>query len=146
VMRALPGNEAAVTKTLPNDTRVVDRLEVQQANGRAWKKVADGAGTEGWVEAQFLEPAPRVAAPPRAPAPPIAPSATPSSGVASARQPQPPAQRSAVDRACSEFASQADAQAWLRSDPRDLSGLDTDRNGIACENLPPPRDTVRVPR
>ena len=47
---------------------------------------------------------------------------------------------------CSDFQSQADAQAVLRADPTDPNRLDTDRDGIACESNPPPRDTVRVPR
>ena len=47
---------------------------------------------------------------------------------------------------CSAFASQADAQAVLRADPRDPNGLDGDRDGIACESNRGPRDLVRVPR
>ena len=47
---------------------------------------------------------------------------------------------------CPDFASQALAQAVLRADPTDPNQLDTDRDGIACENNPPPRDVVRVPR
>jgi micrococcal nuclease len=46
---------------------------------------------------------------------------------------------------CNDFRSQADAQAVLRADPS-ANRLDTDRDGIACESNPPPRDTVRVPR
>ena len=44
------------------------------------------------------------------------------------------------------FRSQAEAQAVLRADPSDSNRLDADRDGIACESLPPPRDTVPVPR
>jgi micrococcal nuclease len=47
---------------------------------------------------------------------------------------------------CPAFASQADAQAVLRADPRDPNGLDGDRDGIACESNPAPRDVVRVGR
>lgn len=47
---------------------------------------------------------------------------------------------------CSDFKSQADAQAYLRMYPSDPSKLDTDKDGIACENNPAPRDTNRVPR
>lgn len=47
---------------------------------------------------------------------------------------------------CSDFRSQAEAQAVLRADPSDPNRLDPDRDGIACESNAPPRDTVRVPR
>jgi endonuclease YncB( thermonuclease family) len=41
---------------------------------------------------------------------------------------------------CSHFKSHADAQAVLRADPSDPNRLDTDRDGIACESNPDPRD------
>jgi endonuclease YncB( thermonuclease family) len=47
---------------------------------------------------------------------------------------------------CSAFASQAQAQAVLRADPRDPNRLDADRDGIACETNRAPRDLVPVPR
>ena len=47
---------------------------------------------------------------------------------------------------CSHFASQAEAQAVLRADPSDPNVLDRNRDGVACETNPPPRDTRRVPR
>jgi hypothetical protein len=47
---------------------------------------------------------------------------------------------------CNAFQSQAEAQAVLRADPRDPNRLDTDRDGIACENNPAPRDSTPVPR
>jgi hypothetical protein len=47
---------------------------------------------------------------------------------------------------CSDFQSQADAQAVLRADPSDANRLDGDRNGIACESNPAPTDLVPVPR
>jgi hypothetical protein len=47
---------------------------------------------------------------------------------------------------CPDFASQAQAQAVLRADPSDPNALDTDRDGLACETRPQPRDPVRVPR
>jgi hypothetical protein len=47
---------------------------------------------------------------------------------------------------CPDFASQADAQAVLRADPTDPNELDRDRDGIACETRPAPRDLVAVPR
>src|SRR5581483_12321833 len=36
---------------------------------------------------------------------------------------------------CSDFASQADAQAALLADPSDPNGLDQNNNGIACEEF-----------
>jgi hypothetical protein len=48
---------------------------------------------------------------------------------------------------CSDFASQAEAKAVLRADPRDPNRLDQGGvPGVACESNPPPRDTVLVPR
>jgi micrococcal nuclease len=46
---------------------------------------------------------------------------------------------------CPDFASQAQAQAVLRADPRDPNGLDADNDGIACEGNRAPRDLVPVP-
>jgi hypothetical protein len=146
VMRALPGSEAPLKKLLPVGTWVVDREQVQQDGGRSWKKVADGAGVEGWVESQFLiPPTPQPAAPPatvRAP-PPLATAAAavPTAFITSAPQPTPLAQPISRDPNCSDFASQADAQAWLRANPRDSSGLDSDGDGVACESRPAPKDT-----
>ncbi len=47
---------------------------------------------------------------------------------------------------CTDFPSQAYAQAVLRADPSDPNKLDTDRDGITCESRPNPKDLVRVPR
>jgi len=47
---------------------------------------------------------------------------------------------------CNDFQNQADAQAVLRADPTDPNRLDTDRDGVACESNPAPRDNVRVSR
>jgi hypothetical protein len=48
---------------------------------------------------------------------------------------------------CGDFASQAQAQAVLRADPRDPNGLDgNDNDGIACESRPSPTDRVPVLR
>ena len=47
---------------------------------------------------------------------------------------------------CTDFGSQAEAQAVLRADPSDPNQLDLRRDGLACGNNPPPRDTRRVPR
>lgn len=47
---------------------------------------------------------------------------------------------------CSDFASQADAQAVLSLDPSDPNELDGDRDGIACPDLPAPRNLAPVAR
>ncbi|MFE7512567.1 hypothetical protein [Streptomyces sp. NPDC057540] len=47
---------------------------------------------------------------------------------------------------CSDLASQADAQAVLRFEPGDPNRLDEDRNGIACPDLPGPKDDKPVRR
>lgn len=47
---------------------------------------------------------------------------------------------------CDRFASQADAQAVLRITPADPNKLDEDGDGIACPDLPSPKDTKRVER
>jgi hypothetical protein len=48
---------------------------------------------------------------------------------------------------CADFASQAQAQAVLRADPRDPNNLDgNDNDGIACETRPSPFDRVPVVR
>jgi hypothetical protein len=45
---------------------------------------------------------------------------------------------------CADFDNQAQAQQVLRADPSDPNGLDPDRNGIACSNLPAPQDLNKV--
>ncbi|MFF3648328.1 hypothetical protein ACFYXV_06675 [Streptomyces sp. NPDC002181] len=47
---------------------------------------------------------------------------------------------------CPDFASQADAQAVLRFAPADPNHLDADRKGIACPDLPAPKDVKPVRR
>ena len=47
---------------------------------------------------------------------------------------------------CGDFASQAQAQAVLRADPRDPNRLDADNDGIACESNRNPKDLVPVQR
>ncbi|RAJ45342.1 excalibur calcium-binding domain-containing protein [Kitasatospora sp. SolWspMP-SS2h] len=42
----------------------------------------------------------------------------------------------AADLNCSDFATQPQAQAVLDADPSDPNHLDTDNDGIACEDLP----------
>ena len=57
-----------------------------------------------------------------------------------------PAAAQPADLDCSDFASQATAQANLRANPADLHGLDPDADGIACEGNQPPCDTTPVNR
>ncbi|MAG37550.1 MAG: hypothetical protein CL878_15040 [Dehalococcoidia bacterium] len=47
---------------------------------------------------------------------------------------------------CTDFPSQAQAQAVLRAAPNDPNQLDDDRDGIACESQPTPNDLTPVPR
>jgi hypothetical protein len=47
---------------------------------------------------------------------------------------------------CLDAGTQANAQAMLRADPSDPLQLDSDRNGIACEINPEPRDLTPVRR
>lgn len=47
---------------------------------------------------------------------------------------------------CTDFVSQADAQAVLRADPTDPNGLDRDVDGIACETNRAPRDMAPATR
>ncbi|MDP2709788.1 MAG: hypothetical protein Q8O56_01095 [Solirubrobacteraceae bacterium] len=47
---------------------------------------------------------------------------------------------------CAYFASQADAQAVLRYQMSDPNDLDDDYDGIACPDLPGPKDRKPVPR
>ncbi|WP_158820793.1 hypothetical protein [Streptomyces sp. NRRL S-515] len=47
---------------------------------------------------------------------------------------------------CEDLASQADAQAVLRFQPADPNDLDDDGNGIACPDLPGPKDVKPVRR
>jgi Excalibur calcium-binding domain len=42
----------------------------------------------------------------------------------------------AVERDCADFASQAEAQAALESDPTDPEMLDANHDGVACEEYP----------
>lgn len=49
-------------------------------------------------------------------------------------------------RNCSDFPSQAAAQAALRANPSDPNGLDRDKDGIACESNRAPKDLKPVPR
>jgi hypothetical protein len=114
------------------------------------------AGAQPWpLDAQGPPPAAAPSPPPAAaavPAPPPAPAPAPVPAPA-APQPAPPSAAAPpppvllVDQYnCSDFRSQAEAQAVLRADPRDPNQLDTDRDGIACESNRAPFDRTPVPR
>ena len=47
---------------------------------------------------------------------------------------------------CDDFATQAQAQAVLRADPSDPNRLDGNRDGVACEDWPAPKDRTPVAR
>lgn len=47
-----------------------------------------------------------------------------------------PAAGAQTDLNCDDFEFQEDAQAVLDQDPSDPNGLDSDNDGIACEDLP----------
>ena len=86
-------------------------------------------------------PDPSASSPPRsAPAPGASGTARPSAGVAG----RAGGRGTRID--CPDFPNQAAAQAVLRADPSDPHHLDLDRDGIACEKNPPPRDVERVRR
>ena len=86
-------------------------------------------------------PDPSASSPSRpAPAPGVSGSAPPAAGGAG----RAGGRGSRID--CPDFPNQAAAQAVLRADPSDPHHLDLDRDGIACEKNPPPRDTERVRR
>lgn len=56
----------------------------------------------------------------------------------------PAAEVEAARHTCANYPNQAAAQRAYRADPIGLAGLDADRDGIACENLPGPFDRVPV--
>jgi len=84
------------------------------------------------------------AAPPPANAPSPAADARSAPLAPATRLVLPGARGDALD--CQDFPDQASAQAVLRVDPADPHRLDADRDGLACEELPPPRDTDPVGR
>jgi len=82
-------------------------------------------------------------APSPAPTPPPTPAPTPTPSPAF----NPQAYLGQGDKYnCTDFASQAQAQSVLRADPSDPNVLDGNRDGIACEGNPAPRDLTPVPR
>jgi hypothetical protein len=116
-------------------------------------------GTPKPAAGPSLSPSPgRSPVPGRSPSPAAA--SRPTQTPAATPEPQPPVTSSDLPTGfdptrylgqgnayeCSSFASQAEAQAVLRADPTDPNVIDRNRDGMACEDNPPPYDTVRVPR
>jgi micrococcal nuclease len=91
------------------------------------------------------QPADNVGSVPQAPVPPLGAVETPAASTSTGFDPTQYIGQ-ANRHNCSDFRSQADAQAVLRADPSDPNRLDTDREGIACQSNPDPRDLVKVPR
>jgi micrococcal nuclease len=111
-----------------------------------WSPDTCGGNTQ--ASAQVPQTAPQPVSPPQ-PAPkaqPPAPAQPPPAQAPAGFNPQ--AYLGQGDRYnCSDFASQAQAQAVLRADPSDPNKLDgTDRDGIACETRPGPYDRNPVRR
>ena len=110
----------------------------------------DPPGLTGPGPTTLPAPPPRPAPAPALVPPPPPPASAPAPGAV----PPPPAtfdptgyigQGDRYD--CSDFRSQAEAQAVLRADPSDPNRLDQgDPPGIACEGNPAPYDRVPVPR
>jgi len=57
-MRDRPGASGAVVKTAPDGAILQVIGPDQPADGRTWRHVKDESGAEGWVAADFVEPAP----------------------------------------------------------------------------------------
>ena len=57
--------------------------------------------------------------------------------------PHKPAAAQSTQRDCSSFGSQQSAQAELERDPSDPYGLDTDGNGVACDDYDPSASTTQ---
>jgi micrococcal nuclease len=121
--------------TYPPDVRHAERF-------RALQQAARDAGRGLWSACQDVPPPP--------------PELPPTGDTLSAAPPAPPPASPGFDPSrylgqgdaynCNAFPSQAAAQAVLRADPSDPNLLDRDRDGIACESNPLPRDLVPVPR
>ena len=98
------------------------------SDGRVYRVKTERSGTTSppvpLPEAEVPEPpAPPEPAPPPEPVP--APSGDP-----------PPGEPPQGDLDCSDFATQAEAQAVLDADPSDPHGLDGEGDGVPCESLP----------
>lgn len=95
--------------------------------------------------APIIQPIPANIGPIPSPTPtPVAATAVPTSVAGATATPFPGTPGDIFN--CSDFPSQAAAQAYLRQFPSDPSHLDADNDGIACENNPAPFDLNRVPR
>jgi uncharacterized protein YgiM (DUF1202 family) len=57
-LRERPGQSAPVVKTVPEGTILQVVGADQPMDGKGWKNVRDDTGTQGWIAAELLEPAP----------------------------------------------------------------------------------------
>ena len=135
----------ALQLTIPPNVRYVDPIRdavaAARENGRVlWSACADAGSTDTDYEATLDDDAipPPVPPPPSGPPPGVAPPGPPPV--------LPVSKPTGGDKNCSDFPNQAAAQAYLRADPSDPSGLARDKDGIACESNRAPKDLVRVPR
>jgi len=133
-------------------------VDPERGNPEPDEPAAAGSDPNAIAPATAREPsaAPTSTAPPAGGAPSGTPPPTRSPRPASASRTPTPAPPADFDPSrfigrgnafeCTAFASQAEAQAVLRADPTDPNVIDQNRDGLACETNPPPRDTRRVPR
>ena len=94
-------------------------------DGRVYRVKTERSGT---TSPPVPVPEAEVPEPPAPPEPAPAPDPVPSG--------EPPGASPQEDLDCSDFASQAEAQAVLDADPSDPHGLDAEGDGVPCESLP----------
>jgi hypothetical protein len=111
---------------------------------RATASPASASSARSTASPATASPAPAVETPPAAGTAPESPPTTPSLLPPGFDPSRYLGRGNAYE--CSSFASQAEAQAVLRADPTDPNVIDRNRDGIACEDNPPPRDNQRVTR
>lgn len=126
----------AVQLTIQPNSRYADRFAAAVQSARD-----QGLGLWTSCFAAAPPPEPIQSPPPEQVASPPPPTATPVPA-----PPKPVDQPIVGDKNCSDFSSQAAAQAELRARPSDPYGLDRDKDGIACESNKAPKDLNRVPR
>ena len=98
-------------------------------DGRVYRVKTERSGTAGPPV-----PVPGAEVPQRAPAP--EPTPTPEPAPAPTPSGEPPGDLPSRDLDCSDFSTQAEAQAVLDADPSDPHGLDAEGDGVPCESLP----------
>ncbi len=101
-------------------------------DGRVYRIRTERSGT---TSPPVPVPEAEVPDPPAAPEPSAEPAPPPEPAPAPPDDP-PPADLPQGDLDCSDFATQAEAQAVLDADPSDPHGLDREGDGVPCESLP----------